>query len=123
MRLVQVALGVTDLTRAAAFYERLTGRAPSGVFDPPGLVFFDMDGVRLLLEHGAPPALLYLGVDDLDATIARLRSDGTPIESEPHPIFTHETDALGPAGTTELQAFIRDSEGNLLGLVQHRPDA
>ena len=33
------------------------------------------------------------------------------------PIFTHEDDALGPAGTTEWQAFVTDSEDNLLGLV------
>jgi methylmalonyl-CoA/ethylmalonyl-CoA epimerase len=38
-------------------------------------------------------------------------------------IFTHEDDALGPAGTAEWQAFVRDSEGNLLGLVEQRPAA
>ena len=32
-------------------------------------------------------------------------------------IFTHEDDALGPAGTEEWQVVLRDSEGNLVGLV------
>jgi methylmalonyl-CoA/ethylmalonyl-CoA epimerase len=32
-------------------------------------------------------------------------------------IFHHDDDALGPAGHDEWQAFIRDSEGNLVGLV------
>ncbi|CCH74392.1 Methylmalonyl-CoA epimerase (fragment) [Nostocoides australiense Ben110] len=36
---------------------------------------------------------------------------------EPHPIFRHEDDVLGPAATTEWQAFVTDSEGNTLGLV------
>ena len=39
------------------------------------------------------------------------------MESEPHMIFRHEDDTLGPAGTDEWHAFVRDSEGNLVGLV------
>ena len=121
MRIVQVAQHAEDLDRAAAFYGRLLGAAPTGRFDPPGLLFFDLDGVRLLLDRGAPPALHYLAVDDLPATVERLRADGVVVESEPHVIFTHADDALGPAGTAEWQAFVRDSEGNLLGLVEQRP--
>lgn len=41
--------------------------------------------------------------------------------SEPHLILTHEEDALGPAGTQEWQAFVTDSEGNTVGLVELRP--
>ena len=39
------------------------------------------------------------------------------IETEPHVIFTHEDDTLGPAGTSEWQAFVRDPFGNTVGLV------
>jgi len=121
MRLVQVAQRAEDLDRAAAFYTDLLGTEPTGRFDPPGLLFFDLDGVRLLLEQGAQSATLYLGVDDIDATIERLRANGVAIESEPHVIFSHEDDTLGPADTDEWQAFFKDSEGNLVGLVEHRP--
>jgi len=48
----------------------------------------------------------------------RLRSQGVVVESEPHVIFRHEDDTLGPAGTDEWHAFVRDPEGNLVGLVQ-----
>jgi methylmalonyl-CoA/ethylmalonyl-CoA epimerase len=120
MRLVQIAQHADDLDRAAAFYSALLGSAPSGRFDPPGLVFFDLDGVRLLLERGAPTALHYLAVEDLPGVVGRMRADGVVVESEPHVIFTHEDDALGPAGAAEWQAFVRDSEGNLLGLVEQR---
>jgi methylmalonyl-CoA/ethylmalonyl-CoA epimerase len=117
MRLIQVAQRANDLTRATAFYSKLLGADPVGVFDPPGLVFFDLDGVRLLLEAGAPQSLIYLGVPDVRETIERLRSDGVEISVEPSIIFTHENSALGVAGTEEWMAFIKDSEGNDVGLV------
>jgi methylmalonyl-CoA/ethylmalonyl-CoA epimerase len=120
MQLVQVAQRAEDLARATAFYAGLLGAEPRATYDPPGLVFFDLGGVRLLLERGAPTATLYLAVDDIDATVTRLRDSGVHVESEPHVIFGHEDDTLGPAGTDEWQAFIRDSEGNLVGLVEQR---
>jgi predicted enzyme related to lactoylglutathione lyase len=118
--LVQIAQRVTDLERATAFYALLLGTAPTATYDPPGLVFFDLDGVRLLLDRAAPTALHYLRVDDVDATVARLRAAGVAVESEAHVIFSHADDTLGPAGTDEWQAFVRDSEGNLVGLVEQR---
>ena len=120
MRLVQVAQAAQDLDRASAFYAELLGAEPVASFDPPGLVFFDLDGVRLLLDRGAPSSLIYLDVDDIDAALERLRALGAAVESEPHVIFSHSDDSLGPAGTDEWMAFFRDSEGNLVGLVEHR---
>ena len=55
MRLVQVAQRAEDLERATAFYADLLGAEPLASFDPPGLVFFDLVGVRLLLDRGRPP--------------------------------------------------------------------
>jgi methylmalonyl-CoA/ethylmalonyl-CoA epimerase len=121
-RLVQVALRATDLDRAAAFYGELLGAEPSGRFDPPGLLFFDLAGTRLLLDGNAPSSMLYLEVDDVRRTVEELRGR-TEVVSEPHGIFTHDDDALGPAGTTEWQAFVTDSEGNMLGLVSFEPTA
>lgn len=121
MRMIQVAQRADDLERATRFYADLLGAEPVATYDPPGLVFFDLDGLRLLLDRGAPTALLYLGVDDIDATVARLRGQGVAIESEPAVIFRHDDDTLGPAGTDEWMAFVHDSEGNLVGLVEQRP--
>ncbi len=119
MELTQVAQGVHEIGRAAAFYERLLGAPPLARYDPPGLVFFRLGTTRLLLERGAPSALLYLQVDDVQARIEELRADGVEVHGEPHVIFSHADDTLGPAGTDEWQAFVRDSEGNLVGLVSH----
>ena len=120
MRLTQVAQRATDLERAAAFYTELLGTPPAAVYDPPGLVFFDLAGTRLLLEGGAPSCVLYLEVSDIDEAVAGLRERGVEITSEPHVIFTHEDATLGPAGTAEWQAFFVDSEGNTVGLVEQR---
>ena len=119
MDVFQVAQRATDLDRAAAFYADLLGTPPTGRFDPPGLLFFQAGSTRLLLEANAASALIYLRVDDLHGTVERLRANGVKIESEPHVIFSHTDSTLGPARTDEWHAFIRDSEGNLVGLVSH----
>lgn len=116
MRLVQIAQRAQDLQRAAAFYAALLETEPTALFDPPGLLFFDLDGVRLLLERGAPSSLLYLHVHNVHEAIERLPDD-VEVVSPPHVIFAHEDDRLGPSGHEEWQAFIRDSEGNTVGLI------
>ena len=120
MNLTQIAQHADDLDRAAAFYSNLLRTAPTGRFDPPGLLFFALGDTRLLLDKGAPSALIYLEVPHLHERIEELRGAGVRIEDEPHVIFEHTDDSLGPAGTQEWQAFIRDSEGNLVGLVEQR---
>ena len=118
MQLIQVAQHADDLDRAAGFYQRLLNAPPVARYDPPGLLFFDLEGVRLLIERGAPSSVLYLSVPDVRDAVERVRGQGVQVESEPHVIFSHENDLLGPAGTEEWHAFIRDSEGNLLGIGQ-----
>ena len=117
MRLIQVAQRAVDLDRAAAFYSRLLGSGPSGRFDPPGLLFFDLDGVRLLLDRGAPSSLIYLDVVNLRLAVEELRASGTKIVQEPQLVYSHVDGSLGPAGTDEWMAFVKDSEGNTVGLV------
>lgn len=121
MRVLQIAQHAVDLDRAAAWYQKLLGVAPTARFDPPGLLFFQLDNVRLLLDGAAPSALIYLAVPDVRETVEALRAEGVAIESEPHVIFNHADDTLGPAGTAEWMAFVHDSEDNLVGLVSQLP--
>jgi methylmalonyl-CoA/ethylmalonyl-CoA epimerase len=116
----QVAQHVEDMDRAVAFYRDVVGLDLIARFDPPGLAFFDLGTSRLLLEAGAPSALLYLGVDDVTATTERLREAGVVIESEPHVIHVDEAGQLGPPGEAEEMSFFRDSEHNLVGLAGRR---
>ena len=117
MRLIQVAQRAVDLDRASDFYSRLLDAEPSGRFDPPGLLFFDLDGTRLLLDRGAPTALIYLDVGDVRSLLDEFRTRGTRILQDAQLVHRHSDNSLGPAGTDEWMAFIEDSEGNTLGLV------
>jgi methylmalonyl-CoA/ethylmalonyl-CoA epimerase len=123
MLLHQVAVHADDLDRAVAFYRDVFGLPFLARFDPPGLAFFDLGGgTRLLLEHGAPSSLLYVGVDDIAAEHTRLRGAGVAFEGEPHLIHTHDG-TMAAAGVEEWMAFLRDSEGNLVGLSERRVPA
>lgn len=120
MRLHQVAQGAEDLERATAFYRDVLGLRHIASFDPPGLAFFDLGGVRLLLERGAPSSLVYLAVSDIDAAVSDLRDVGVEITSEPHRIFDDGDGTFGDPAE-EWMAFFTDTEGNLVGLVERRP--
>ena len=120
-RLHQVALHAADLDRAVAFYRDVVGLPFVARFDPPGLAFFDLGNVRLLLEAGAPASLLYLEVDAVEATRSRLVDAGVTFVDEPHLIFADTEGTFGPPGVGEWMTFFRDSEGNLVGLVERRP--
>lgn len=112
----------SDLCWSAAVYPCPWPRSGAPAGGVPGPDRPSNDGTRLLLDRGAPSALHYFAVDDIEAVVNRLRAAGVVIETEPHVIFSHADDSLGPAGTAEWQAFIRDSEGNLVGLVEQRPE-
>lgn len=119
VKLRQVAQRAVDLDRAIAFYRTVLGQGPIARFDPPGLAFFDLDGTRLLLDVNAPSSLLYLEVDDVPTAIARLRTLGVEVDTEPHVVFP-DPDGVFDAPGDEWLAFVRDSEGNLLGLMSRR---
>lgn len=123
MELHQVAQHADDLDRAVTFYTTVLGCEVISRFDPPGLAFLRLGHVRLLLDGNAPSALIYLRVGDARAASDELRASGVAIESEPHVIHTDADGIFGPAGWQEWMAFIKDSEGNLVGLAsRHAPD-
>jgi len=123
-QLHQVAQHAEDLDRAASFYTKVLGGTMIATFDPPGLAFVDLGGVRLLLERAAPIALIYLRVPDVRAWVSQLRDSGVDIHTEPHRVHVDTDGAFGEPGWEEWMAFIRDSEGNLVGLAsRHAPPA
>ena len=119
-RLHQVAQRATDLDRSIEFYrERLGGRFVAR-FDPPGLAFFDFDGVRLLLEAGAPGATLYFWVDDIAEAHDQLQRRGVEFVAEPSLVHKDDGGLFGPAGAEEWMAFFRDPDANLLAIASCR---
>jgi len=122
-RVHQIAQRADDLDRAVTFYRDILALPLIARFDPPGLAFFDLGGVRLLLERGAPGALIYLEVPDIAAAHRRLLDAGVRFVDEPHLIFRDEQGTFGDAGTEEWMTFLHDSEGNQLALVERRAPA
>jgi predicted enzyme related to lactoylglutathione lyase len=114
--LTQVAVVVQDLDRAVRFYRDTLGL--KFLFQaPPGLAFFDLSGVRLMLDKPSEPlpagvgtSILYYGVDDIQAAHAALVAGGVKFEEPPHKIAS-----LGDRDIW-MGAF-RDSEGNMLALM------
>lgn len=110
----QIAINVQDVERATAFYRDSLGL--KFLFSAGPLVFFDADGVRLMLsraespEHDHPGSILYFKVADIYAMHAALKERGVRFEDEPH--------RVADMGSYELwMAFFRDSEGNLLSIM------
>jgi catechol 2,3-dioxygenase-like lactoylglutathione lyase family enzyme len=121
MKLLQVAQRAIDLDRAVRFYEQTLGAELVARFDPPGLAFFRVGELRLLLDRGAPSALIYIEVPDARTSFEELREAGVEVDTEPHCIFVDDDGIFGEAGWEEWMAFIRDSEGNVVGLASRQP--
>lgn len=123
MRICQIALNVADLDAAEAFYRDVVGAEFVARFDPPGLLFFDFDGIRVLFEAGEQASgnsILYLWVDDIDAEVAELAAKGVLFVQPPQAVHKDEDGLFGPAGETEWMAFFEDPSGNTLALVTRR---
>lgn len=111
----QIALTVSDVSRATAFYRDALGL--SFLFSAgPTLAFLDVGGVRLMLaapETGftaGASSMLYFLVADIDAAHARLAERGVAFPSVPHFI------AAMPDHDLWLDEF-RDPDGNPLALM------
>lgn len=117
----QIAIHADDLKRSRQFYEELLGAAFMAEFDPPGLLFFNFQGVRLLLEEQAPLSLVYFWVEDIDESYRQLLGRGVKFEDEPHCIYPDVQGTFGPAGEEEWMVFFKDPAGNTLALVSRKP--
>jgi len=118
-RIGQVAVRVHDLDRAVAFYRDVLGMR--FLFQaPPGLAFFDCDGVRLLLDRvqdaafDHPASVIYYSVADIRAAHETLRVRGVEFLREPH--------LVANLGQVEVwMAFFRDPDENVLALMAEIP--
>ena len=119
MRLHQISMHVADLDATEMFYRDVLGARFVARFDPPGLLFFDLGGVRVLFESGEAKgnSILYLWTDDIEARVAELKSKGVRFVHPPGPVHKDEDGTFGPAGETEWMAFFEDPDGNTVALV------
>lgn len=117
--LLQIAMNVKDTGRAVAFYRDVLGLP--FLFQAGTLAFFDLNGVRLMLDVPESPRFdhpgspLYFRVPDIQAGHAHLVANGVQMEPEgPHRVHSD--------GVTELwMTFFNDGEGNLHALASEVP--
>jgi methylmalonyl-CoA/ethylmalonyl-CoA epimerase len=113
----QIGVFAKDLDEAIAFYRDTLGATYITKFDPPGLVFFDFGGTRLLLEKTAPKATVYFRVADIQASHDELKAKGVKFIADPHMIFRDDDGFFGSAGEEEWMAFFSDPSDNILALA------
>jgi len=110
----QIAVPVRDIDRAVVFYRDVLKM--KFLFQaPPGLGFFDCQGVRLMLdapakENAGKASVIYYQVNDIQFAFEELSSRGVIFETKPHFIAKMPDHDL-------WMAFFRDPDGNLLGLI------
>lgn len=115
----QVAVPTSDMQRSLRFYHDTLGLELIERFDPPGLLFFRLGDVRLLVDgagRAEPAGVVYFAVSEIEAAHAALVQKGVRFESAPQRIFVDEKGTFGTAGEAEWMAFFKDPDGNLLAL-------
>ena len=114
--ILQIAIPVEDVARATAFYR--DALQLKFLFAAPNMAFFDCGGVRLYLSgegsgHAATGAFIYFRTPDVAAMFETCKQRKVTIHQEPHII------ARMPDHELWLM-WIKDSEGNLLGVMEER---
>ena len=112
MMLGQIARTASDVEKSRTWYRDVLGLPELYAF--PGLAFFDLGGVRLMLteeEGGSQESILYLRVPDIHASKDELEERGVKFTHAPHMIHRHDD------GTEEWMAFFEDDEGRALALM------
>jgi len=115
-KLRQFALPVSDANRSETFYEKTLGLTRLFRFDD--LVFFDCEGVRLLLEGTEQPIASsdichYFGVPDINEAVEDLESKGVKFSQQPHLIADMPDHEL-------WMAFFNDPDGHTLAVMEER---
>ncbi len=120
-RIGQIAVTVSDIDAALAFYRDILGL--TFLFRPgPNLAFLDAGGVRLMLTtpQGAGSignnSVLYFTVTRLEEAQAAIVARGAREERAPQ-LTARMTDHELWIG------FVRDPDGNLIGLMEEKRNA
>jgi predicted enzyme related to lactoylglutathione lyase len=118
---LQIAIPVKDADRASAFYAEKLGMQL--LFKPsPSMAFLQCGDVRIYLEAKPPggggeagaSTMIYFRSPDIDGAHAAFKERGVEIQEPPHVI------ARLPGREVWLM-WIRDSESNLLAVMQEKP--
>ena len=114
----QIALPVSDVDRAEAFYGDILGLRK--LYRYGDLTFFDCAGVRLLWKRSprvppvTPQGVVYFRCADIALAVRELSGRGVAFDGKPHLIAKMDDHDL-------WMAFFKDPEGHTLALMQEAP--
>jgi catechol 2,3-dioxygenase-like lactoylglutathione lyase family enzyme len=116
---IHATLPVQDMVRAQKFYEDKLGFTQAEVV-PGAVIYRCKDSWFVLFQSTGSPTGQFTQAgwqtDDIEAAVADLKSRGVVFEEYDFPNFkTVNSVVTTPANRA---AWFKDSEGNLLGLVQ-----
>jgi len=115
--IMQVAIPAKDIERATAFYRDTLGLRL--LMNAPNMAFLECGGVRIYLDANTQSvgaggnSLIYFRAADIARTHSLLSERNVSIHQKPHVI------AALPDCDVWLM-WIRDSESNLLGIIEQR---
>ena len=113
----QIAVYVSDLARAVAFYRDTLGLRY--LFEASGMAFFDSAGQRLMLtqpnviDSQQRASILYFRVPDIEVAWGRLLAAGTVGKEAPQQVYI-------AGGIALWLAFFEDPSGNMMALMEER---
>lgn len=116
----QIAIDVSDVDRATEFYRDTLGMR--FLFSaPPGLSFFDCNGVRLMLnvpersgDGTTGNSVIYYAVEDIGRATDALKSRDVRFVRDPHVVHSADPYDL-------WMSFFNDPDGNTLALMAEAP--
>tara|TARA_A100001037_G_C14978509_1_gene556974 strand:- start:348 stop:737 length:390 start_codon:yes stop_codon:yes gene_type:complete len=112
----QIALPVRDLEASMPFYAKTLGLRV--LMQPPGMAFFDLVGVRLMIQEmetvESSSTVLYFRVEDIEAAYSDLTARGVSFMDKPHVIAQLDDHTL-------WMAFFQDPDDHPLALMAEVP--
>lgn len=122
-RRVHSTIPAADLGRARRWYEERLGFVPIREL-PGGLMYEAAEGTRFVIyptpnAGQSPNTLMGFATSDIEAEVRELKARGVVFEDYDFPTLK-TVDSIATTGPTR-GAWFRDSEGNIIGIVQLPP--
>jgi methylmalonyl-CoA/ethylmalonyl-CoA epimerase len=113
----QIAITVGDLAKSKNFYQNILGM--KFLFDAGNMAFFQCGDIRFMIGSSEQPGprggtILYFKVPNIQETHALLKEHGVEFEQAPHLVAKM-------LGHDLWMAFLKDPDGNILGLMSEVP--
>jgi predicted enzyme related to lactoylglutathione lyase len=119
---IAATLPASDLERAKAWYAKVFGLEPAETTEDGSSWYRLDDGTSFLLYSSQfagtnQATAAAIGVDDVDATVAELRSRGAVFEDYDYGEEFRTVDGILTSPSGRKMAWLKDSEGNILGIA------